>query len=487
GNDPQPRSTMVRAADLELEFNQYRENMNSRLTTLENELAAMRFEANQHHEQSNQCFHSYDDLGFEIFETSAAGEKKNPKEGVNSLGSKRVMFGTTSTLTAGTNFKANDYRFKKLNMPIFDGEDAYREITVLFMGMIEKADETAWVYVALFKELAGQLVGVSEQVLEATFIKGLKLDLRASVRVMHPEGLNHAMILAGSIEDNKGFNNGARGGEEYEEEGREELKMATDHAYLDMVKVSLNFEMGFTPNHTMKLRGKIGDQEVAVLIDCGATHNFVKNRRRAKTCKQIEYLGHVVTRDEVEADPSKVKAMLEWPVPKSIRELRSFLRLTGYYRPFVKGHGYDFEIQYRPEIENRVADALSRWGEYPKLAALSIPWVIDWQEMVHEISRDPQLSTIRGRLVIRRYSPWILKLFCEFHNSVVGGHFEALKTQRRMAKEEKNSKAMIKELGDKEKRKAKMTLGLYSHNKHTSWTSHRRNTKSKPQRPSILL
>nr|GEV48505.1 putative mitochondrial protein [Tanacetum cinerariifolium] len=39
--------------------------------------------------------------------------------------------------------------------------------------------------------------------------------------------------------------------------------------------------------------------------------------------------------------------------------------------------GYDFEIQYRPKIENRVADALSSRGEDPKLAALSIPWVID--------------------------------------------------------------------------------------------------------------
>ncbi|GKB88612.1 hypothetical protein Tco_0960884 [Tanacetum coccineum] len=160
---------MVRAADLELEFNQYQENTNVRLTTLENELAAMRLEANQRHEQSTKMqvemmrmmtellkknsnevestkgFRSYDDLGFEIFETSTAGKKKNLKESVNSLGSKKVEFGTSSVLNGtnnsfrenennrnvnsrlgdGTNFKANDYRFKKLKMPIFDGEDAY--------------------------------------------------------------------------------------------------------------------------------------------------------------------------------------------------------------------------------------------------------------------------------------------------------------------------------------------------------------------------
>ena len=64
-------------------------------------------------------------------------------------------------------------------------------------------EESARAYVALFEKLACQLVGVLETVMEATFIKGLKPALRAAVRVMNPESLNHAMELAVTIEDNQ--------------------------------------------------------------------------------------------------------------------------------------------------------------------------------------------------------------------------------------------------------------------------------------------
>nr|GEV17911.1 ankyrin repeat-containing protein [Tanacetum cinerariifolium] len=58
-------------------------------------------------------------------------------------------------------------------------------------------------YVNLFETLAGQLVGVLEEVMEGTFIKGLRPELRSAVRVLQPKGLNHAMKLAVMIDDNK--------------------------------------------------------------------------------------------------------------------------------------------------------------------------------------------------------------------------------------------------------------------------------------------
>lgn len=40
----------------------------------------------------------------------------------------------------------------------------------------------------------------------------------------------------------------------------------------------------------------------------------------------------------VETDPEKVSALKSWPIPNTLKELRSFLGFVGYYRRFISGY-----------------------------------------------------------------------------------------------------------------------------------------------------
>ena len=51
--------------------------------------------------------------------------------------------------------------------------------------------------------------------------------------------------------------------------------------------------------------------------------------------KKVEFLGHIVTDKGLQPNPKKIHAIQQFPIPKTVKEIKSFLGLVGYYRRFI--------------------------------------------------------------------------------------------------------------------------------------------------------
>eukprot|EP00253_Pinus_taeda_P015024 PITA_15024 len=206
------------------------------------------------------------------------------------------------------------------------------------------------------------------------------------------------------------------------------------HQYLD------RFVLIFIDNILIYSRTKEEHQEhLRMVLQTLREHQLYAKFSKCDFLKEeIQYLGHVITKNGIVVDPEKIKSIMDWPIPKDVADIRSFMGLVGYYRRFMEGFSKvafpitslqkkgkafqwttDFQKsfeQLKPLLttapilsiadpdkdyvgkENRVEDALSR--KVQNLYEISISeWKSPFGEMIKETAKqDAEYQQIKHQL-----------------------------------------------------------------------------------------
>ena len=97
----------------------------------------------------------------------------------------------------------------------------------------------------------------------------------------------------------------------------------------------------------------------------GVFERFVEFGVKLKPAKcdflkqEVAYLGHRISKEGVSTDPKKIEAVQSWPIPRNVKELRSFLGLAQYYRIFVK----NFSLIAAPLFELTKEKSIITWNQ----------------------------------------------------------------------------------------------------------------------------
>jgi len=107
---------------------------------------------------------------------------------------------------------------------------------------------------------------------------------------------------------------------------------------------------------------------------------FVKPEKCVWKVREVGFLGVIIEENRVRMEMEKVQGVIEWPVPRNMKDVQKFLGLADYYRQFVK----DFATIAKPLHETTRKGKKWEWGEKQQKA---------FEELKRRFTMEPVLVT----------------------------------------------------------------------------------------------
>ena len=108
---------------------------------------------------------------------------------------------------------------------------------------------------------------------------------------------------------------------------QDEIHKAWVIIYMDDIFIFTR-ELMINIRHTQRILRKLWDNDL-----------FVKPEKCVFWQNKVEYLGMIIEENKIGMDPVKLRGITDWLLPKTVKDVRSFLGFRNYYRKFIDGYG----------------------------------------------------------------------------------------------------------------------------------------------------
>ena len=110
---------------------------------------------------------------------------------------------------------------------------------------------------------------------------------------------------------------------------------------MDLVLAGLSYEYCLVYLDDIIIYARTFDEHLRRLEAVFSRLRWARLKLKPSKCsllqRKVSFLGHNVSEAGVEMQSEKIKAVLDWPTPKNLHDVRSYLGLCGYYRRFISG------------------------------------------------------------------------------------------------------------------------------------------------------